>query len=268
MNAQGAMADERHPRPVFSSFHAAFSFGAMAGAGLAGGAAALGLAPETSLALAGAVGIAVGLPATRVMLAPVRDSSQRGRLFARPSGPLVMLGAIALCAAMSEGAIADWSAIVLAESRGASEAAAVAGLVAFSATMGFGRLAADPLREQFGAARLLRAGAGLIAIGIAAVVLPFGAAAAVLGFGIAGAGLAGMFPIALLEGSRTAGQSPAAGIAAVSTAGYTGFLLGPATIGFLAEASSLPMALILLIALAGIVAALASVATAGVRASA
>jgi MFS family permease len=252
MNAQGAIAEERHLRPVFSSFHAGFSFGAMAGAGLAGVAAALDVAPAANLAVAGAIGIALGLPTTRWMAAG-DGAEAAGRSFARPSGRLTLLGVIALCAAMSEGAIGDWSAIVLAESRGASEAAAVAGLAAFSAAMGFGRLAADPLREHLGSTRLLRYGAGLVIAGVAAAVIPLGPWAAVAGFAVAGAGLASLFPVSLLLGSRAPGQSPAAGIAAVSTAGYAGFLLGPATIGFLGEATSLPAALGVLIALALVV---------------
>jgi hypothetical protein len=257
MNAQGAMAEQRRPRAVFASFHAAFSFGAMAGAGLAGLAAALEVGPAANLAAAGAIGIAIGLPASRWMLSARYEGAGAGPAFARPSGPLLVLGVIALCAAMSEGAIGDWSAIVLAESRGASQAAAVAGLVSFSAAMGCGRLAADPLRERLGAVGLLRLGAGLVIAGMCAVVAPLGAAVAVVGFAVAGAGLSGLFPVALLLGSRVAGQSPAAGIAAVSTAGYAGFLLGPATIGFIGEATSLPAALGVLIALALAVAALA-----------
>jgi len=257
MNAQGALAEERHPRAIFSSFHAAFSFGAMAGAALAGGAAALGVSPIANLGGIGVVATCVGLPATRWMLPPSADRSGDGRLFARPSGPLLVLGGIAFCAAVSEGAVTDWSAILLREWRDASEGAAAIGLTAFSATMGFGRLAADPLRERFGPQRLLRFGAAAVLVGLVPVLLPLGIAPAVAGFAVLGAGLASLFPLALLLGSRVPGESAAAGIAAVSTAGYAGFLAGPATIGFLAEAAGLPAGLAILLPLALVVAALA-----------
>jgi MFS family permease len=257
MNAQGALAEERHPRAIFSSFHAAFSFGAMGGAALAGAVAALDVSPAAHLAGLGVAAVAVGLPATRWMLPPSADSTGDGRLFARPTGPLLVLGAVAFCAAVSEGAVADWSAILLAEWRDASEATAAIGLTAFSATMGFGRLAADPLRERLGPRRLMRAGATAVLIGLVPVLLPLGVPAAVAGFAVAGAGLASLFPLALLLGSRAPGQSAAAGIAAVSTAGYAGFLAGPATIGFLAEGVSLPAGLAILLPLALAVAALA-----------
>jgi MFS family permease len=257
MNAQGALAENRHERAIFSSFHAAFSFGAMAGAALAGAMAALDVDPTANLGGLGLAAIVVGLTATRWMLPPAADERREGRLFARPTGPLAVLGAVAFCAAVSEGAVADWSAILLNEWRDASEATAALGLTLFGATMGFGRLAADPLRERIGPERLMRAGAAAVLVGIVPVVAPLGIVPAVIGFAIIGAGLASLFPLALLLGSRVPGQSAAAGIAAVSTAGYAGFLAGPATIGFLAEAASLPAGLALLIPLAIAVALLA-----------
>ena len=123
--------------------------------------------------------------------------------------------------------------------------------------MGFARLAADPVRERIGAQRLLRLGALIAAVGIAIVVAPLGSAGTIAGFAVAGLGLASLFPMALLLGSRAPGQSSAAGIAAVSTAGYAGVLAGPAAIGLLAEAKTLPAALAILIPLAAIVASLA-----------
>jgi MFS family permease len=257
MNAQGALAEERHSRAIFSSFHAAFSFGAMGGAALAGAVAALGLDPAIHLGALGAAVIAIGLPVIRWMLPPAADAASGARLFARPSGPLAVLGAVAFCAAVSEGAVADWSAILLAEWRDASEGTAAAGLTAFSATMGFGRLAADPLRERLGSQRLLRLGAVTVLVGLVPVVAPLGLGAAVVGFAVLGAGLASLFPLALLLGSRVPGESRAAGIAAVSTAGYAGFLAGPAVIGFLAEATSLPAGMAILVPLALTVALLA-----------
>jgi MFS family permease len=258
MNAQGALVEDRHPRAIFGSFHAAFSFGAMGGAALGGMAAAVGVAPEANLLGMGGIAILCGLAATRRMLPSAADArASGGGHFARPSGVLAALGAIAFCSAVAEGAVGDWSAILLAEWRDASEALAAAGLAAFSAAMGAARLAADPLRERIGPVRLLRAGGLVAACGIALVVAPLGAASAIAGFAVAGIGLASLFPIALLLGSRAEGQSAAAGIAAVSTAGYAGFLAGPAAIGFLAEGTSLPAALAVLLPLMALVAVLA-----------
>ena len=205
-----------------------------------------------------AVAIAVGLTVTRWMLPPSRRRRPRRQALRAADRAAPGARGGAFCAAVSEGAVADWSAILLADWRDASEGTAALGLTLFGATMGFGRLAADPLRERYRArapdARPVRQRCWS---GIVPVVVPLGIAPAVVGFAIMGAGLASLFPLALLLGSRVPGQSAAAGIAAVSTAGYAGFLAGPAAIGFLAEAASLPAGLGLLIPLAIAVALLA-----------
>lgn len=89
MNAQGVQAEQRHHRAIFSSFHAAFSFGAMAGAGVAGIAAALDVDPGAHLAAVGAAVIVLGLIAATRMLPASVDAQAEGPLLARPSGALL-----------------------------------------------------------------------------------------------------------------------------------------------------------------------------------
>jgi MFS family permease len=110
--------------------------------------------------------------------------------------------------------------------------------------MGFGRLAADPLAERLGRAAVIRGG-GLLAAGGLALALAGGTAATgIAGFAIMGCGLAGLFPLAL--SAATEGDDAAApALAAVSTTGYLGFIAGPALIGLLSDATSLPAALVL-----------------------
>ena len=243
MNAQGVQAERRYDRPVFSSFHAAFSFGAMAGAGAAALAAAADVDPAPHLALVGAAAVLIGLAAATRMLPARVDARRHGLRFARPSGPLIALAAIGFAALLAEGSASDWSAILLAEWRGASEGVAAGGLAAFSAAMGAGRLAADPMRERFGPLRLLRAGALTGLAGSLLVVLPLPAAATIAGFVVMALGIAAIFPLALVAAASRPGARPAPAIAAVSTTGYAGLLAGPALIGGLAELASLPAAL-------------------------
>jgi MFS family permease len=243
MNTQGALAESRSDKRIFSSFHAAFSFGALAGAGTAGIVASLGVDPLTHLATVGALGAAAGVAASRWMLARDDDDAAGGPAFARPTRALLALGAIAFCVLLAEGSVGDWSAVLLNDVRGASPGLAAAGLAAFSATMGFGRLAADPLADRFGPARVTRTGALVALAGLLVVVLPLPIAAGIAGFLLMGIGLAGLFPLALAAAAGADGAAPAAAIAAVSTAGYVGFLIGPAMIGGLAELTSLPAAL-------------------------
>jgi hypothetical protein len=80
---------------------------------------------------------------------------------------------------------------------------------------------------------------------------------ALVGFAVMGLGLSAVFPIAL-RASGLEGPSSVPGLAAVSTVGYTGFLLGPPVIGLLAEAVGLREALVLVCGLCLVAAALAA----------
>jgi MFS family permease len=259
MNAQGIALAQRTPRHIFASFHAAFSFGALAGAGAGSLAAAAGLRPATHLALAAALLAGAVLAARPGLLPASADARSEGPLFARPSRALAALGLLAFCTLLAEGAVNDWSAILLDRETAAGPAVAALGLAAFSLTMGFGRLAADPLAGRFGRVAVIRAG-GLLAFGGLVLALAGGAAATgIAGFAIMGAGLAGMFPLALSAAGQTAGPA-APSLAAVATSGYTAFIAGPALIGLLSDATSLPAALSLVGGLCLCAAALAPAA--------
>ena len=166
MNAQGVALAGRTERPIFASFHAAFSFGAMAGAGAGGLAAGAGLAPDAHLAMAGFLLALVVLVARRGLLPATTDARSEGPLFARPSRALAGLGALAFCALLAEGSVSDWSAILLDRETAAGPSLAALGLAAFSLAMGFGRLAADPLAGRFGRVAVVRGGGLLAAAGL------------------------------------------------------------------------------------------------------
>ena len=244
MNAQAIAVSQRHEREIFASFHAAFSFGALAGAGAGGLAAAAGLRPSVHLAIASAVLIAIVLVVRRGLLPADADARADVARFARPTRGLAALGALAFCALLAEGSIGDWSAIYLDRETEAGPALAAFGLAAFSLTMGFGRLAADPLAERFGPATVVRSGGLLGVAGLTLALAGGSAATGIAGFAVMGIGLAGLFPLALRAAAGGDGAAAPA-LAAVSTTGYAGFIAGPALIGLLSDATSLPTALAL-----------------------
>jgi MFS family permease len=261
MNAQAFAVAQRHRSEIFASFHAAFSFGALAGAAAGGMAAAVGLSPAAHLPVATAILVAVLLAVRRGLLPASADARADAQRFARPTPALAALGALAFCALLAEGAVGDWSAILLDRETEAGPALAALGLAAFSLTMGFGRLAADPLAERLGRVAVVRGGALLAAAGLALALAGGTAASGIVGFSVMGAGLAGIFPLAL-SAAAEGGGAAAPALAAVSTTGYFGFIVGPALIGLLSDATSLPTALALVAVLCLAAAALARAARA------
>ncbi len=257
MNAQAIAVSRRHPREIFASFHAAFSFGALAGALGGSLAAGAGLRPSLHLALVAVVLVAVLLAVRPGLLPADADARTDGALFARPSRALAALGALAFCALLAEGAIGDWSAILLDRETEAGPSLAALGLAAFSLTMGFGRLAADGVAERFGRDTVVRGGGLLATAGLALALGGGSAASGIAGFAIVGVGLAGLFPLALNAAAGSGEMAAAPALAAVSTTGYFGFIVGPALIGLVSDATSLPVALALVGALCLTAAALA-----------
>ncbi|MFJ9576987.1 MFS transporter [Streptomyces sp. NPDC101191] len=233
-------------RPVMPSFHAAFSLGGMLGAGL-GGLVAGSLSPTVHLIALTGAGLLLTAAAGPVLLrhpSPAPPEQLRAEAPGeRPAGSrraVLVFGVIALCTAYGEGALADWGALHLAQDLHAHPGIAAAGYSLFALTMTAGRLSGTALLERLGQTRTvvvggLTAGAGMLLGALAPTVW-----AALLGFAVTGLGLANIFPVAVARAGALAGPS---GVATASTLGYGGMLLGPPSIGFLADWFSLPVAL-------------------------
>jgi MFS family permease len=279
-------------RPVMSGFHAAFSLGGMIGAGL-GGLVAGSLSATRHLLGITVIGLLVTAVAGRTLLrhgppapptpptpperllaavdgAPAEPNDPRGRASgdsrsdgdgpsdgdgrAGTRGLVVTFGLIALCTAYGEGALADWGALHLEEDLSTSPGVAAIGYSCFALAMTVGRLTGTTLLERLGRTRVLVAGGATATAGMLLGSLAPSVWATLLGFAITGLGLANIFPVAIERAGALAGPD---GVATASTLGYLGMLLGPPTIGFLAEWHSLPAALTSVAALAAFASAIA-----------
>ena len=248
MNAQGVELERRYRRPILSGLHAAHPMGMLAG-GLAGtAAAAAGLAVLPHFALAATAGLLAGLAATRHLAVEPRQPGQA--LLARPGGRLLLLGAIAFCAFLLDGAASNWSAAHLHDEHAASPALAAAGFSAFTAALALARLAGDRLIARLGRLRVVQASGLLAATGAAVVATAPTAPLALLGWATLGAGLATIAPAVLGAAPSASQLPPPVAIAAVTTLGYLGSFTGPPLVGVLAELTGLSTALALLVAAA------------------
>jgi MFS family permease len=257
MNAQGVELEHRVGRPILSGFHALFSLGGMSGAALGGVIAAAGLSVPGHFgimaALLGVVAIAVLPSLLEAPLPPPGEPASRLRV----TPALVGLSVLAACFFVSEGAMADWTPVYLSSVLGSGPGVAAAGYAVFSAAMTIGRLSGDWLTVRVGRVRIVRTGALLAAAGLSAALLIGTVPAALAGFLCVGAGFSVAVPLVFSAAGRLDSRSAGPGLAAVTTAGYLGFLAGPPVIGFIAEAFTLPLALALIVVLAVVGAALA-----------
>lgn len=258
MNAQAVQVQTSYGRPVMSSFHAFWSVGTVLGTVVGSFGAGLGISllrQQSGLAVILAL---VTLWSMRHFVADhVPENYQPGgRVFELR---LVLLGIAGVCALLSEGSAADWSPVYLHDELRVSPGHTGIAFAAFTVMMTFGRLIGDRVVLRLGRARSLTVVATLGALGMSAGLISNDLIGSSLGFACLGIGLSIMVPVFF----STAADGPGAAgpkLAVVSSFSYLGFLLGPASLGPLASATSVHTALWVLpafAALAGILGVIA-----------
>jgi fucose permease len=177
----------------------------------------------------------------------VRTSGRRDAPAAQEGGrwtpALVLLGVIAFCSFVGEGSASDWSAVYLAEELSAAPALAASAFAAFSVAAAVGRFATDPLRERISPSTLVRGGTLVAALGLMLAIAVHRPAAAIAGFTLLGAGLAPVVPIAFSAAGAADPHATGRNVGRVATLGYVGSVSGPIMIGWIAQATSLRLAL-------------------------
>ena len=256
-NAYGVALERRYGRPILTSFHAAWSFGLLAGSGLAGAAAAVGVGVRTHFAVAAAA-VAVGSLASRPFLRKEHEDAAAGmRRFAWPRGPLAALALICFCGMFAEWGAANWCAVFLTGPVGTSASVGAIGVVGISLAMACARLFGDRLTERWGVAVLTRRGALFALAGVLLALATRSPVPAVAGFACVGAGVAMVVPAVFRAAGSVTGLAAGAGIATVAVAGYSGSVANGPAIGFVARGIGLTGALALLGVACALVAALA-----------
>lgn len=254
MNSQAVEVERLYGRAIMSSFHGLFSLGGLVGAAATAGLTWLGVSARVHVASTAAAALAVVICATRFLVPTAASPGERTPLFVKPTGVLRSFGAVAFAALLAEGSMADWSAVYLRESLGSDMHVAATGFAAFSLTMALGRLTGDQAVRCFGAAAILRASGVVAAAGLGLALLIGQPLAAVAGCAAVGLGIANVFPILLSKAGHLPGIEPGRALAAVTATGYFGFLAGPPLIGIAAEATSLPLALTIVVAFCSLIA--------------
>ncbi|WP_274627498.1 MFS transporter [Arvimicrobium flavum] len=264
MNTEASFLERQSGRHIMSSFHAVFSVGSLAGAGICGQLLRMGGDLALCLGVAGAAAIALALIARFWSDLPEEpDDAQVSatsdpRLGGAQKRHLWLLGGVAFLALFTEGALMDWSAIYLVGTVGASESTGAFGFAVFAATMAIGRAVGDMIMRVLGPALALRLGAGLVA-GSLAFALTFSNVPVVFAaLALCGIGIANVVPAIFSAAGRIGGDAAGAAMSRVTTMGYAGLLVGPPFIGFLAEGTTLAASLFAVVVAAVIVAAGAS----------
>jgi fucose permease len=194
---------------------------------------------------------------------PVAGDTQRPARRAGWTRRLLVLGTMGATVLTCEAAVANWSGVLLHEHLGAPLGVASLGYIAFTGCQTAGRLAGDRLFARYPARVLVRLGSAVAAGGLTIVVLSPRPALAIAGFAVIGVGLATPLPVlfSVVGHIGAGGDGASALIARFTTMTYSGILLGPALIGWIAQAIGLTWTLAALIPLLSYVAYHAAAAT-------
>ncbi|MEV4563362.1 MFS transporter [Nonomuraea sp. NPDC049419] len=288
MNAHSVEVERCYGRPVISAFHGTWSLGGAAGGGITSLVLQAGLDAQGLLVVAAIVVPFLYVPAARLLLPdaytrPAPQNAAEGVEAGKPAesaggagaaaggsgggslkwGLIALLGVAAFAGHLSEGAAIDWAALHARMVLETDPALAPLAYTIFSIAMTTVRLLGDPIRARLGSVLTIRLAGVLATAGYVLVLVspllgdPLRVVCAWTGWALAGVGLATVVPV-LFSAVGAAGGRVGRALAMVTAFGYTGLLLGPAVLGFVAEAASLPVALFIPAVLAAVVTAAGS----------
>jgi hypothetical protein len=199
-----------------ASFHGLWSLAGFSGALIGALFVSLGMAPFIHFAIVCALSISLVLITYRSALRRDIGKGTSAKLFTKPDSKILLLGLIAFCSLLCEGAMADWSGVYFKKVVEAPVSMITLGYVAISGAMITGGL-------------------------LLSVSFPY-LVPATIGFLLVGFGVSSVVPIVYGIAGKSTTMSPGTALAAVSTIGFLGFLIGPPLIGFIAQAVGLRLA--------------------------
>jgi predicted MFS family arabinose efflux permease len=240
MNIHSVEVEREAGEPLLSGFHALYSLGGFAGAALITLLLSAGVSPlACTLAGSALMILSMGVSWSRLLRTRAAEGEPH---FALPRGVVLIVAALAAITFLAEGALLDWSALLITGKELVEVEQGGIGYMLFSIAMTAARLVGDALTARIGDRATMFWG-GIVAIGgFAMLLLANAPVVAFAAFVLIGLGAANVVPVLFrLAGSQTV-MPPGLAIAAITTTGYAGILLGPAAIGFLAEKMGLALA--------------------------
>ena len=264
MNVEGAEAERELGKTVMPLMHAFFSFGTVAGAGLAAVASALALSVSIHLGIIAAVIAAAVVVAVRFV--PVREELGDDPHTDAPRDPwtvrlrrslsvwadvrLLLIGVVMLGMSFAEGSANDWLALAVVDGHGLDETTGAAIFTVFTIAITAARVLGGPFIDRFGRVLMLQVMAGIGVVGLALFIYASDPWMLIVGAALWGFGCSLAFPVGMSAAADVPDRADAAArVSAVAMIGYCAFLVGPPLIGFLGERFGILNGLLLLLGL-------------------
>jgi predicted MFS family arabinose efflux permease len=240
MNIHGVEVERAAGEPLLSGFHALYSLGGFAGAAFITLLLSLGLGPLLCVAI-GAGLMVLAMIATWPGLLRTRTADGEPH-FALPRGVVLVIAALAAITFLAEGALLDWSALLITGNGLVSVEQGGLGFMVFSIAMTAMRFTDDALVARVGDRAIMIWGSLLAIAGFIVLLIAPNVTVAMTAFILIGVGAANVVPVLFRRAGSQTVMPPGLAIALITTIGYAGILLGPAVIGFVADHIGLTMA--------------------------
>lgn len=257
MNALAVEVENNFGKPIMSMLHGMWSFGGLAGAVTGSFFAKQSISAPMHLLIAGAILLMAFAVSQRWLPRSAVPKGEPAPHFVRPEAAMIGLGLIVFCSFLIEGAMADWSAVLLRDTFNTTEATAALGYAAFSLAMMAMRFAGDRIVTHWNATSLLRTSNVIAAAVFALALWSLNVPLMMLALTLVGIGVATVAPLVFRAAGKRSRSGVGNAIAAMATLGYGGFLVGPPLVGWLAEVTTLRIALSVVVVLAVMIVLLA-----------
>jgi MFS family permease len=244
MNTCASLIEQQEGKRIMSTCHGLWSSGAMLGSLIVGLAFAFNILPLIyfiGLFIA-SVFLAIGLRKTLFLVPESLEKNEnvgKKSVFILPTKALWLMIIVGICTNLTEGTMADWSAVYMRDVVKSPVSMVGWGFSIYAFFMAAGRFLGDGLIAKYGRKPILRFGGIVVFAGLLLAVFFPNTWMVLLGFAMVGAGVSIGSPILYAAASNIEGMAQGAGLATMNTFAMLGFFGGPVLVGFLAKAFNL-----------------------------
>ncbi len=249
LNVEADIIEKRGSASIMNRCHGFWSLGIMTGSLIGAGFLVLNASPWLAIGLLSLLLVPVAFVVCRALPlheVPAAEAQPRSS-WRLPSPGVLGISLFVFGITMTEGAVADWSAVYLKDVFSTSGMATGMGYVVFAMMVSVGRFLGDAAKERLGPVFLARICLSLSLVGMLLVVVAPVTAIVYLGLGCVGLGVSVGFPLAVTASADLGDRPAAENVAILSFIALFGFLVGPPMIGFVAELSGLRSGLAMLL---------------------
>jgi MFS family permease len=237
LNVEADVIEKRGRVSIMNRCHGFWSLGIMTGSLIGAGFLALQTSAVVAIGLLSLLLVPVSVIVCRLLpLHETPSAETQGRSsWQMPSPGILGISLFVFGITMTEGAVADWSAVYLKDVFATEGMATGMGYVVFAMMVSLGRFLGDRAKERIGPVYLARLCLLLAFCGMLLVVTAPLTTLVYLGLACVGLGVSVGFPLAVTASADLGDRPAAENVAILSFIALLGFLIGPPMIGFVAE---------------------------------